>query len=69
MSFTTDANYFNNVDFSSSTNMITISNAVLGNSGVYTCTANSGVATTTLRYTLNVESYKKGRVEKSRPDT
>ena len=56
MSFTTDANYFNNVDFSSSTNMITISNAVLGNSGVYTCTANSTVATTTLTYTLNVES-------------
>lgn len=56
VSFTTDANYLNNVVFSSSTNMITISNAVLGNSGVYTCIANSTVATTTLRYILNVES-------------
>ena len=55
VSFTTDANY-RNVVFNPSTNMITISNAVLSNSGVYTCIANSTVATTTLRYTLNVES-------------
>ena len=55
MSFTTDANY-RNVVFNPSTNMITISNAVLSNSGVYTCIANNTVATTTLRYTLNVES-------------
>ena len=56
VSFTTDANYLNNVVFSLVTNMITISNAVLRNSGVYNCTANSGQATTILTYTLNVES-------------
>ena len=56
VSFTTDANDRTNVLFNSGTNMIMISNAVLGNSGVYTCTADSGQATTTLTYTLNVES-------------
>ena len=56
MSFTTTATTTTNVAFSIVPNIITISNAILGNSGVYTCTANNIVAITILRYTLNVES-------------
>ena len=56
VTYSTTATTTTNVAFNSSTNIITISNAVLDNSGEYTCTANSTVATTILRYTLNVES-------------
>ena len=51
----TTATTTTNVLFNSTTNMITISSIVIGNSGVYTCTANSGQNIATLRYTLNVE--------------
>lgn len=56
VTYTTTATTTNNVVFNSSTNMIIISNVVTGNSGEYTCTADSGKATATLVYTLDVNS-------------
>lgn len=54
--YSTTANEVSNAKYNSTTNRITITNAVAGNSGNYTCIATNGLKTVTLQYTMDIGS-------------